>query len=352
MPIRVRLLRTHWRHWGRYSGIIRYAAYLDSTRYRFEDQAVSHADDGVRVPRRIQQWMRAHFHRRRMPWYHVSDFSAEARAGIHFATRRMDILHYLDPEHGMQYLPLVSHLLPRRPRLVATFHQPLHTLRDVVRRDVIRRLDHAILVAPEQLPLFEDCLPPDRVSVILHGIDTDFFHPPAARPRGSTWTCLTVGHNLRDFVALRAVAERLRDRKDIRFQVVAPPGFGLDDLENVSMHSGISDEELRAMYQAADVLLLPLTNATANNALLEGLACGLPVVTTDLPAVRTYAPGDEAIRVDENRPDVLIDAVLALGNDCGLRQKMQLAARRRAEELSWSVIAPVYDRLYRDLVAL
>lgn len=324
--------------------------YLDSSRYRVDDHAVAPVDDGVPLRPRFLHWTRGRIQRRGMPWYNVRNLVAEMQAAAYTATGWIDILHYLDPEHGLQYLPSAARLAPWRPRLVGTFHQPSSTLQNVMRRDVVRHLDHAVLVAPEQLPFFRECLPADRVSVILHGIDTDFFRPPAGPNGRHPWTCITVGHHLRDFAALRGVAERFRNDRDIRFQVVAPEATGLEDLPNVQVVSGLSDEELRARYQSADVLLLPLTNATANNALLEGLACGLPVVTSDLPAVRTYAPGMEAIRVPANDPGDLADALITLRNDPALATSMRVAARKRAEQLSWQVITPVYDRLYQSLL--
>ena len=49
------------------------------------------------------------------------------------------------------------------------------------------------------------------------------------------------------------------------------------------------------LYQGADLLLLPLIDATANNTLLEGLACGLPVLASDLTGVRDYAPDSHTL---------------------------------------------------------
>ena len=43
----------------------------------------------------------------------------------------------------------------------------------------------------------------------------------------------------------------------------------------------------------------PLT-FTKSYVILEGIACGLPVVVSDLPGVKAYVPGDEAILVKDN----------------------------------------------------
>ena len=72
----------------------------------------------------------------------------------------------------------------------------------------------------------------------------------------------------------------------MRFTVVTSGRVTVAPLPNVRVLSGLSDLALAETFRQADVLFLPLQDATANNARLEGLASGLPVVTTDLPAVR------------------------------------------------------------------
>jgi glycosyltransferase involved in cell wall biosynthesis len=118
---------------------------------------------------------------------------------------------------------------------------------------------------------------------------------------------------------------------------------------NVSVYSGIDDIALRTMYQEADILLLPVLSATANNAVLEAIACGLPVVTTDLASLRSYLPDREAIMVRDNDPGHLVEALLTLYRNPGLRTEMAEAARRRALDLSWAKVAQEYASLYQEL---
>ncbi len=141
------------------------------------------------------------------------------------------------------------------------------------------------------------------------------------------------------------MAERLAGEA-VEFHVVTDRKTGLEDLPNVRRHSKVDDERLLALYQEADALLLPVHRSTANNALLEGIACGLPVISTRLPSIAAYVPGGEAILVAGNDPDELTDAVRSLQEDAGAAREMGRKARRRAEELSWRNLAPRYAEIY------
>jgi glycosyltransferase involved in cell wall biosynthesis len=350
MNKRVHLIRTRWSHWGAHAGIIRFAEYVDSP-VRIYDHAATHGDDdlpGV-VRGRARVWLKRRVERT-MPWYTLSDLWAEAVAGVRCGLGRADIVHYLDPEHGVQYLPRLVRRLPWRIRVIATFHQPPSMLPSILREDVVRSLDHATVVSPDQLEYFAQFLPEDRISVILHGIDTTYFQPAPYVADGDRWTCLTVGHNLRDFDVLRGIAQYFRADESVHFDVVAPRETGVEDLSNVTVHRNLSDADLRAMYQRADVLLLPLRAATANNALLEAFACALPAVVTDLPGIRAYAPGEESILIAGSETEPFVGAICRIREDRSLRARMALAARRRAEELSWERVGPAYGRLYDALV--
>jgi glycosyltransferase involved in cell wall biosynthesis len=279
-----------------------------------------------------------------MPWYNLSDLNAELLAIASCLAGRTDIVHFLDGDHSPQFLPrLVRFARLSKIRTVVTFHQPPRIAREVVNRDLLRWVDHIVLVSPSQLPFFLEHVPEDRLHVILHGIDIEFFRPPESRREYSYLRCVTVGHWLREWNVLRQVVGAL---PEVRFDVVTGAETGLSGFANVHIHRGIDDATLAELYRTADVLLLPLVDSTANNALLEGMASGLPVVTTDLPAVRTYLPNDGGLLVPNNSVEGFVAALQSLRQDIPLRHAMGGRTRARAEELAWPRLVPKYEALY------
>jgi len=353
--MRIHLIRTYHPHWGRHTGAHQFIHYLDPERFQMDDRVVAMGDGDFPIKTSIVRLGIKYVVRRKgMRVYGLNDLLAEFTAGRKWWREEIDVLHYLEGEHSLQFLPSIATKLGRlrrRPRIVATFHQPPDLLDRLININSVQQVDRVIVLSPEQVSYFEQHLPADKVSMILHGVDTDFFCPAVQSEVRRGFRCLSVGSWLRDYDAVLDVAHRLSSVPDFEFQIVSSAVTNHEIPRNVSVQSGIDDHALRAMYQQADVLFLPVTSATANNAVLEGIACGLPVVTTDLVSLRCYLPGQEAILVRDNDPEHLVAALLRLHRNPELRTEMAVAARRRALDLSWAQVAHEYATMYEELVA-
>jgi glycosyltransferase involved in cell wall biosynthesis len=348
-PVRVRFEHTCYPQWGGHSGYAQFVRCLDPASFRTFLHGASDRDpDLPRWLRRFKPSLKRLIARGKMPWYKISDLNAEMLALAECLRRRFDLVHFLDGEHSGQFLPrLLRFLGPSSVRTVVTFHQPPSLLRGLVNPELLRWFDQVVVVSPSQLEFFKPHVAEDRLQVILHGVDTDFFHPAAAARRGDGIRCITVGDWLRDWSSFAAVA---RAMGDVAFDVVTGTKPDLSGLDNVRLYSGLDDGALAELYRRADILFLPLKETTANNALLEGIATGLPVVATDLEATRAYLPSGEAILVADNRTEGFIEAIRGLQRNVALRREMGRRARLRAEELAWPRLACHYERLYRRTI--
>lgn len=234
---------------------------------------------------------------------------------------------------------------------MATYHTPAQRFREVVReRTHLRRLDAVVVVSTVQQEYFESLVGRDRVFYVPHGVDAQYFQPGTTdKPRGAP-LYICVGQHLRDFRTLAGVAERLAAAAPgARIAVVAQreAAGAVGGLANVDLYANLSDEQLRHLYQGADALLLPLLDSTANNALLEGMACGLPVVSTDLAGVRDYVSPDSSLLSAVGDVGAMTEHALAVADNPRLCARMGAASRTRALELDWAAVAEQMRGVYQ-----
>lgn len=85
---------------------------------------------------------------------------------------------------------------------------------------------------------------------------------------------------------------------------------------------------------ACDVFVLPSLNEGRSNAVIEALACGLPVVVSDRSFNREFLREDFAVFVDPMNPDAIGSGIQFVLNDQARYTLMSKNARRAAESYS------------------
>jgi glycosyltransferase involved in cell wall biosynthesis len=229
-------------------------------------------------------------------------------------------------------------------RLVCTSHHPPAMWRMIHRRpQIVSDMDALITVSSESAEYFEQYLP-GRVHLIRHGVDTDFFTPRVddTTPEPGNPHCLFGGIWWRDVDTLSEVVDKvLAQKPNVQFDMILPSKKqyqGDMDLQRIASHSqvswheNLSDEGLRDIYRKASILVLPLVDCTANNVLLEAMACGLPVVSNDVGGVRDYTTDAFADLLPVGDAAGMTEAVLRLLDDGKERRKRGSAARSFTEE--------------------
>ncbi len=107
-------------------------------------------------------------------------------------------------------------------------------------------------------------------------------------------------------------------------------------------------EELVALYNGAEALLYPSVYEGFGMPVLEAMACGCPVITSDRSSLPEVA-GGAALLVDPTSPDALADAIVTIARDAALRGQLVQRGGQRAASLSWDATAAgmlaVFDRV-------
>jgi glycosyltransferase-like protein len=149
------------------------------------------------------------------------------------------------------------------------------------------------------------------------------------------------GHSFQDY---RAYRERV---------LASLPEAGLRLGHDVVLLGTVADAELPAWYAAADVLAFPSTKEGWGLAVLEAMAAGLPVVTSDLPVFREYLrPGRDALLVPVNNAPALAAALAAVLDDDRLAGRLRSAGRAACERFSWSRSAAEHQAIYASAGAV
>jgi D-inositol-3-phosphate glycosyltransferase len=106
-------------------------------------------------------------------------------------------------------------------------------------------------------------------------------------------------------------------------------------------------------YSAAEVLVMPSHYESFGMVALEAMACGTPVIASDVGGLGFLVQdGETGYTVPNDEPDKLCGKLTLLLGDFNLRQKMGQRAEEVAQSYSWEKIAKQIVDVYEELVQI
>ena len=111
--------------------------------------------------------------------------------------------------------------------------------------------------------------------------------------------------------------------------------------------------EIEKYYQASDVFVLPSNREGLPNVLLEAMACGLPVVASNLNGITDWIikDGKNGFLFEPGDSNQLGEILLKVLDDDQLSQEVGLHARETViKRFSMDTVANSYFNLYKSLV--
>jgi glycosyltransferase involved in cell wall biosynthesis len=309
--------------------------------------------------------------------------TAGAALGLARTFRRLlagtDIVHF----HGFTaknvLLQPLARLARRRVVLKASSidrDDPVTVGRQRVARAVYASADRFVSISPGMTARFRAAgLPIACVREIPNGVDLQRFRPAtpgeaaALRARLGLWAdravVVFVGFFSRDKApdVLARACSRLpaEDRPQIVFIGSTDPSHSEVDATLVTDVRGAvardtrfieSTDHIEDWLRAADVLAAPSRREALSNAVLEAMACGLPVIASLLPGVTDFAieNGVSGRLVPPGNAEALSAALMEVVNDPDRRRRLGAHARSRAEAgFDLASVARQYLTLYREL---
>ncbi len=127
--------------------------------------------------------------------------------------------------------------------------------------------------------------------------------------------------------------------------------LGITDL--VAFLGAKAQETLPYYYNAADVVVMPSDYESFGLVALEAMACGTPVIASDVGGlVYLVRDGETGLRVPRRQPIALARALDRLLRDEELRQRLGENGRRWAQRFAWPIIADRIVDLYQEVLKL
>jgi len=210
---------------------------------------------------------------------------------------------------------------------------------------------------------------------IPNGVDTDRFQPvPSKAAKRSLREILSLPETgrlvlycgrlepkkaLDTLLYAWDLVSRTAEAKDARLIIVGN-GSGRASLEDLANRLGIQDsvlflgkkDRVVEYLQCVDVFVFPSVSEGMSNALLEAMACGMPVVVTDIAGNREVVRHlENGILVKPKEPQQLAYALQAVLNDEDLAQRLGAQARKTVEEgYSIEKVVERYIDVYKSLM--
>lgn len=296
--------------------------------------------------------------------------------------RRLD-LDGFDVVHDNQSLGYGLLAIARRRPFLATIHHPISRDRRLdlaaargrkrittrrwyafvrMQARVARRIDTILGVssasAADTVADFD--LRADQMTVVPLGVDTEMFRPSAERIPGRIVVVASADSPLKGLAHFLDAAAKLRTDREIDVHLVSnldPDGathrrIHEGDLAGaVTVHSGVSDEDLAALIASAEVMVVPSLYEGFSLPAVEALACGTPLVASAAGALPEVV-GDAAVLVPAGDVEALVAQIGRLLDDPAERDRLSVAARARAvEQYSWLAVARRTVEAYEKVIA-
>ena len=210
----------------------------------------------------------------------------------------------------------------------------------------------------------------NRIYTVHEGISEKFFQPPNLLVLNQDSELdflqqpliLAVG-KISPRKNLEAVIRALKNlQPSIPHHLVMVGGGGWDFQETKSLVSSlgltdrvhflgyVSDEELHALYAHATLFIYPSLFEGFGLTVLEAMACGCPVITSNTSSLPEVA-GDAALLVDPHNLDEITAAIEMICNDHGYADELRQKGRERAKQFSWENCAEGTSRIYNNLLS-
>lgn len=143
------------------------------------------------------------------------------------------------------------------------------------------------------------------------------------------------------------------DKRDGSLARVLETADRLGVSEKLRLTGLVPKSDIPALLDESDIFLNTATIDNSPLSLIEAAACGLCIVTTGVGGTRhVWSDGQDAVLVPPRDPAAMVGGVCRLLRDAVFARQLSVNARRKAEQMDWSVTLPVWEELFSRTAAI
>jgi glycosyltransferase involved in cell wall biosynthesis len=173
------------------------------------------------------------------------------------------------------------------------------------------------------------------IDIIYNGVDTHEFSPPTRMRSRPTVRVLFSGNLTRRKGAelLPLLRARLPQTIQLYYASGLRKSCPFQDMAGLTCLGSIPHHRMPAIYREMDILFMPTVREGLSLAILEAMACGLPVVATDGSSIpEQIVEGRGGYLCSRLDIDAFVDRILTLADSPASRKEMGEFNRAKAEE--------------------
>ena len=118
------------------------------------------------------------------------------------------------------------------------------------------------------------------------------------------------------------------------YSIFAGRGNVEPDCEKILFKGSLRHEDIPEYLNASDVFVLPTLAEGCCNAIVEAMACGLPIISSNRPFNWDVLNDSNSIMIEPENIDEIAEAIRALRDDKHLRERLSIGALAKAQELT------------------